>query len=64
MSKAITVIINKIAKPKGLDNSICVVGATANPVIDGSKNKKFARKTAEIIFNMNIDVFILFINIC
>ncbi len=65
MSKAITAIMNITAKPSGLDKfSFVSVGATANPVIEGLINKKLIRKIAETMFNTNVDVLMLFIDIC
>ena len=59
MSKAIVTIINIMAIPKGLFSShFRSDGATANPVMVGSVNKRFIRSIAETMFNMNNEVFI------
>ncbi len=59
MSKAIVAMINIMAIPKGLFSSnFRSEGATANPVMVGSINKRLRRRIAETMFNMNSEVFI------
>ncbi|MBW2974777.1 hypothetical protein KY366_03595 [Candidatus Woesearchaeota archaeon] len=54
MSRAIVMIIKRVAKPRGLANvNPGSAELTARPVTEGFENAKLRRKRAETMFSMN-----------